>query len=121
MKAKKLFLMECHLAGRQYHDVDEVWDQLKVGTELRLERDLDNRYDKDAVAVMFDEKDKNGNVREEFLLGYVPSDENETIAQFLEMGWGKCFSCRISKINPEAHYEDQIHLTIKINRCEEDR
>lgn len=39
--AKRLFIMECHLAGRQYHDVDEVWDRLKVGTKLRLERDMD--------------------------------------------------------------------------------
>ena len=39
--AKRLFFMECHLAGRQYHDVDEVWDRLKVGTKLRLERDMD--------------------------------------------------------------------------------
>lgn len=67
MKAKKLFFKECHLAGRQYHDVDEVWDELKVGTCLRLERDLDNRYDKDAVAVIYD-KEANGE-REEYLLG----------------------------------------------------
>ena len=39
--AKRLLFMECHLAGRQYHDVDEVWDRLKVGTKLRLERDMD--------------------------------------------------------------------------------
>ena len=39
--AKRLFFMVCHLAGRQYHDVDEVWDRLKVGTKLRLERDMD--------------------------------------------------------------------------------
>lgn len=31
MKAKKLFFKECHLAGRQYHDVDEVWEELHVG------------------------------------------------------------------------------------------
>lgn len=119
MKAKKLFYKECHLAGRQYHDVDEVWDQLKVGTVLRLERDLDNRYDNDAVAVMFDEEDRRGNLTgESYLLGYIPSDENETIAKFLEMGWSRCFQCRISKINPEAHYENQIRLTIRIKRNE---
>ena len=28
MKAKKLFFKECNLAGRQYHDVDEVWEEL---------------------------------------------------------------------------------------------
>lgn len=53
MKAKKLFFKECYLAGRQYHDVDEVWEELHVGTCLELQRDLDNRYDKNAVAVVY--------------------------------------------------------------------
>ena len=34
MKKKKLFFKECHLAGRQYHDANEVWEELKVGTLL---------------------------------------------------------------------------------------
>lgn len=54
MKAKKLYFKETHLAGRQYHDCDEVFDELKVGTLLRLERDLDNRFDHNAVAVVSD-------------------------------------------------------------------
>ena len=45
MEAKKKFFMDCHLAGRKYHDVDEVWDKLKVGTLLQLQRDLENRHD----------------------------------------------------------------------------
>jgi hypothetical protein len=123
MKAKKLFFKECHLAGRQYHDADEVWDELKVGTSLRLVRDLDNRYDLNAVAVVYDkvscDKDVNAPLREEFLLGYIPSRENEGISQFLEMGWNKIFDCRISKINPDAHYENQIRLTIRFTRNDE--
>ena len=45
-------------------------------------------------------------------------DENEEIAQLLEMGWNDVFECRISKINPDAHYENQIRLTIRIKRNE---
>ena len=120
MKAKKLFFKECNLAGRQYHDVDEVWEELHVGTCLSLERDLDNRYDKNAVAVVYRDVDVETGIVEEYLLGYIPSDENETIAKLLEMGWDKIFECRISKINPEAHYENQIRLTIKIVRNEKE-
>lgn len=116
MKAKKLFFKECNLAGRQYHDVDEVWEKLHVGTCLSLERDLDNRYDKNAVAVVYRDVDVETGIVEEYLLGYIPSDENETIAKLLEMGWNKIFECRISKINPDAHYENQIRLTIRIVR-----
>lgn len=120
MKAKKLFFKECHLAGRQYHDVDLVWNELTIGTPLRLERDTDNRYDNNAVAVMYDKiiEERKGHdcQSEEFLLGYIPSNENEVIAQFIEMGWNDCFSCTISKKNPEAHYENQIRLTVRINK-----
>ena len=49
MVAKKLYFMDCHLAGRKYHDADEVWEKLKVGTVLQLQRDADNRFDADAL------------------------------------------------------------------------
>ena len=112
MVTKKLFFMDCHLAGRKYHDADEVWDELKVGTTLKLERDKENRIDPYAVMVVFE---KDG---EEYKLGYIPRGENETIANILEMGWNEIFECRISKINPDAHPENQVHLTIKIKRNE---
>lgn len=116
MKAKKLFFKECHLAGRQYHDADEVWDELHVGTCLDLQRDLDNRFDKNAVAVIYYKVGEDTGIVDEYLLGYIPRNENETIAQLLDMDWDKIFECRISKINPDANYENQIRLTIRIVR-----
>jgi len=110
METKKLYFMDCHLAGRMYHDADEVWDDLKVGTILKLEREKDNRYDVNAVAVVYE---KDG---EAYKIGYIPRGENETLANFLEMGWNNIFECRICKINEEAHPENQVHLTIKIKR-----
>lgn len=29
MEVRKKFFMDCHLAGRKYHDADEVWEGLK--------------------------------------------------------------------------------------------
>ena len=116
MVAKKMYLMDCHLAGRKYHDADEVWDELKVGTVLRLERDKENRYDTNAVAVIYERKDQKGAIEDEFLIGYIPRDNNVMIANFLEMGWNDIFECRISKLNSDAHPEEQVYLTIKIRR-----
>lgn len=115
MIKNKLFYMECHLAGRQYHDCNEVFGKLEVGTRVKLVRELDNRYDPDAVAVVYENVLEASEV-EEVLLGYIPSAHNTDLAAFLEMGWDKIFDCRISRINPEAHYEQQIHLTVKIKR-----
>ncbi len=112
MEAKKLFFKECHLAGRQYHDADEVWNELKVGTILQLERDTENRFDGNAVQVIYENEQRD----DRYLIGYIPREDNEDISAFLDMGWGEIFECRISKINSDAHYENQIRLTIRIVR-----
>ncbi len=109
MVAKKMYFMDCHLAGRKYHDADEVWNELKVGTQLGLRLDKENRFDGNAVEVIYTNDKK-----EEFRLGYIPREENEQIAAFLEMGWTDIFECRISKLNSDTHPENQIHLTIRI-------
>ena len=114
MEAKKKYFMDCHLAGRKYHEADEVWDKLKVGTVLQLQRDLDNRHDTDAVAVTYHNEDDGEN----YCIGYVPREDNEIIDSILVMGWTDMFECRINRINEEAHPENQVHLTIKIKRKE---
>lgn len=119
MNAKKLYYKECHIAGRQYYDADEVWEELHVGTQLELRREMDNRYDKNAVAIIYYDGsiDENGELIE-YLLGYIPAAQNHTIAALLDMGWDNIFECRISQINPHVHYEDQIHMSIRIKKNE---
>ncbi len=116
METKKKYFMDCHLAGMMYHDADEVFDKLKVGTTLTLKRDLDNRYDPNAVAVVYYEKNGKKTRASRYVVGYIPRGENSELAAFLEMGWGEIFECRINRIVPDAHPEKQIYLTIKIKR-----
>lgn len=117
--AKKLFLKECHLAGAMYHDLDEVFEFLKIGTELELVRDWNNPFDRNAVAVLFHSKDNAEGLT--YLIGYLPRTENEFIAALLEMGWGPILKCTVCRLNPEAHYEEQVHLKISIIRNDEPR
>ena len=90
IKAHNLHRMTCHLAGRMYNDADMVWDDLRIGIEVQLERDTDNKHDPYAVGVIFE---KDG---EKYLLGYLPRGENQEIANMLEMGWGCCYRTIIS-------------------------
>lgn len=106
--------MDCHLAGRKYHDADLVWEYLRVGQQLRLEREMGNPYDANAVQIIFN---KDG---EDYLLGYIPRSDNRQLAPFLEMGWEDLFDCRISNLNPDTHPENQVRLTIRIKRKKEE-
>ncbi len=110
MKAHRKFYFDCHLAGRKYHDADLVWDQLRVGMPVRLEREADNRYDPEAVQVILTIDD------EDYLLGYIPRSVNQNLTPFFDMGWGCLFDCCISRIAPEAHPENQIRLTVRIHQ-----
>jgi len=112
MKKRKMYLIDCHLAGRKYHDANEVWDKLKIGTLLQLQAEPDNRYDPKAVMVIYRDEEQNDDV----LLGYIPRNCNFEISTMLEMGWADIFECRINNINPLVHPEEQIRLTIKVKR-----
>lgn len=114
MKAQSKFYMDCHLAGRKFHDADLVWNRLKIGMPLRLEREADNRYDPEAVQVILNSDG------EDFLLGYIPRGDNQQLSPFFDMGHNDLFECRINRINPDSHPEAQVQLTIRIRRKEEE-
>lgn len=114
MKAQSKFYMDCHLAGRKFHDADLVWDRLKIGMLLRLEREADNRYDPEAMQVILNSDG------EDFLLGYIPRSDNQKLSPFFDMGHDDLFECRINRINPDAHPEEQVQLTIRIRRKEKE-
>jgi hypothetical protein len=114
MKAHQMYYMDCHLAGRKFHDADLVWDYLRIGSQVRLERELGNSHDPYAVQVIFN---KDG---EDYLLGYIPRTDNRDLAAFLEMGHSDIFDCRISRLNPETQPEQQVQLTINIRRKDDE-
>ncbi len=97
------------IAGFTYWDGLEVFDELKIGTELTLEAEPTNGYDPNAVKILFGET----------MLGYIPRGENEEISKFLQLGYTELFSARISRINPEMHTEKQISVRVKINKITE--
>jgi len=87
--ADKTLFMECPVAGIAFHDIDEIWDELEVGTKLVLVRDKYNKYDKNAIAVALvdDYEDDPDEFDFDFILGYIPKDKNQSLALFLEINY----------------------------------
>lgn len=83
-----------------------------MGSRIDLVRETDNRYDPEAVALYF----------RGVHIGYIPSRQNAVLSIFTEMGWGaELFECRVSKIDPQAHYEEQLHVVVRVKRKPADK
>ncbi|MFI3297682.1 MAG: HIRAN domain-containing protein [bacterium] len=87
MKKRRHF-QNFDIAGFSYWDGAIVFNELKIGTELELELELDNRYDPRAVAVYFGEAK----------LGFVPRTCNDAISKLCEAGYSYIFDVRINRI-----------------------
>ena len=74
--ATRILVQSSPVAGFQFHEGKQVWDQLKVGDALALVREPDNAHDSRAVRVEWNSH----------LLGYVPRAENDAVARQLDRG-----------------------------------
>ena len=97
----RLVVQGSPLAGFRYHAAAEVWQELRVGESLTLERERDNAYDADAVSVSWRGRK----------LGYVPRRENAALAWGLDHG--ERFGARISRLrlhpNPARRLEFEVY------------
>ena len=106
IKSDKEHFLNCNVAGFSYKLGCMVFNQLKVGTELRLVREDENPYDKNAVAVFY----------EDTHIGYIPHSENAELAKFLDLGYADIFETYVQAIDPAADLEHQVEVIIYIKR-----
>ncbi len=106
IKTNKEHFLSCNVAAFTYHEGCEVFDKLKVGKRVTLVREDENPYDHNAVAIFFGETH----------IGYIPRRQNETIAKFLDLGYGDIFEARIQSVDSVAHPEEQVSVVIYLKR-----
>ncbi len=112
-KKRKLY-KEIKIAGITFRDLSDVWDELYEGAELALVRDKDNPHDSNAIAVALAD-DYDGNPEDfdfDFILGYVPRDENKHLASMLDLGWSDVFECELSQVNGHNPYKGSLYMKI---------
>ncbi|MFM2208232.1 MAG: hypothetical protein RL213_2207 [Bacteroidota bacterium] len=98
--ARELLVLECHIAGTSYLDLEEVEPRLKPDDRFLLLREPKNEHDTFAVAIHTVEKEK---------LGYLPRDKNETVARLLDAG-KILFAVLVSK----EWQNDWLKLSVKV-------
>ena len=95
-----------NIAGFMYWDGCEAFSELKVGQELVLVRESENKYDPEAVAIYY----------KDMKLGFVPRGDNEDLSKFLDMGHTDLFEVRVARICEDAHPDKQVFVNIFIRR-----
>lgn len=93
-----------YIAGFTYWEGCMAFGKLKIGTQLKLVREPNNRYDPDAVAIYYDR----------YKLGYIPMDSHPMVSQLLDLGYDDAFEMRVQRISPEAHPEKQVGVVLYI-------
>lgn len=110
MTADKAYLLDTFVAGRQFYEADDVWNDISVGTALLMEGEPTNEHDAFAVSLWLCREERR------FKIGYLPRSSNEFVAVMLAMGWGDAFDCVISRVDGSAPYDRQIGITVRIIR-----
>jgi hypothetical protein len=99
--AVRLLVQSSALAGFRYHAAAEVWQELRLGDRLELEREPDNPYDANAISVSWRGRK----------LGYVPRRDNAALAWGLDRG--QALRGRISRLshhpNPARRIEFEVY------------
>lgn len=102
-------LSHFNIAGFTYWEGCVAIQELKIGSRLRLVREVDNKFDPYAVALYF----------EEHKLGCIPQDENQFISQFLDLGYTDMFDVRVQRLSPDTHPEKQVGVVVFIKEANE--
>lgn len=74
---RDLFLLETHVAGLAYYQVESVQDLRVTGAALLLQREPGNEHDELAIEVLTPGRIK---------LGYVPKNRNPVLARLMDAG-----------------------------------
>jgi hypothetical protein len=98
----RLVVQSSPLAGFRYYDAASLWNEMRVGDRLELEREAGNPHDANAVAVSWRGRK----------LGYVPRRENAALAWGLDRG--EALAARISRLaahpNPARRLEFEVYV-----------
>lgn len=88
-QTKQIHLHDFYVAGFKYYDGPEILDQLKVGDELSLVREPENKHDSQAVAIF---------TKDGYKLGYIPAESNIVAKNIIDNNIkSKCIIAEIDK------------------------
>ncbi len=96
----EILLFDSYVAGTTHIKDESVFDEIKVGYKLILQREPENRFDENAILVLDDNKRK---------LGYIPEKDNIVFARLMDAG--KYLIAKIDRMEEKGSFR-QINISI---------
>lgn len=96
----EILLFDSYVAGTSYIKDESVFDDIKEGDKLILQREPDNRFDENAILVLDGKKRK---------LGYMPEKDNIVFTRLMDAG--KYLIAKIKSYEPKGAFR-QINICI---------
>lgn len=97
------------IAGFTYYEGVLAFSELKIGVQLQLKLDEENKYDPRAVSIYYNE----------FKLGFVPRSENRIIYKLLKVEIDS-LEVRIQRVDKKENPENQIGVVIHLIKREKE-
>ena len=99
-------LYEFYVAGVQHHQLHTCIKEIKVGDVLKLDPEPDNRFDPNAVQVVFYGEDH------PVMLGYLPKAKGAYSSKVSAALEHMNLRCEVLELNPEAKTWEQLKVAI---------
>ena len=103
---------EFYVAGVQFHQAKNVLGELSEGMELSLIGEPDNKFDPNAIKIIYDRAAQESKILEEIMLGYVPKKFSAEVSAFMEIH--ENVVCELVKLNPSAKPWEQLKVNIGV-------
>ena len=96
----EILLFDSYVAGTSHIKDESVFDDIREGDKLILQREPENRFDENAILVLDGKKRK---------LGYVPEKDNIVFTRLLDAG--KYLIAKVKSYKPKGAFR-QINISI---------
>uniref|UniRef100_A0A6M3IIY0 Putative HIRAN domain containing protein n=2 Tax=viral metagenome TaxID=1070528 RepID=A0A6M3IIY0_9ZZZZ len=102
-----------YVAGVQFHQAKTVLNELSEGMELSLIGEPDNKFDPNAIKILYDKyMDGYEDEPELTMLGYVPKKFSAEVSAFMELN--EYVVCELIKLTPSAKPWEQLKVKISL-------
>ena len=98
---------EFYVAGVQHHSLHTILQEVQEGDELLVIPEPTNKYDKNALKIIYESLANNTPV----MIGYVPGKLSAQVSASLDAC--QAFECKVLEFNPDAKPWNQIKVIIK--------